>query len=232
MSMAVEVFPYECAPFNLRTEAGLALQFAKNHGWLDRDATSEVSSLEYRISERSVKCGFGNEFFEIWAEHDLISDEWKTTIAFKTDLDTNLSGGLRFRMQLDLSPVYLGPQTREQFGAEIAYCRLTFTGAEKSLEVVWAGNDLVIYENKGKGEKPKIEKLYAGGKWEGESGKKSFAEMFNSDVVRAPRWIWLTLVNRALAGELTGKGPQFSVAQMVERTLLGRLAVIALIFGV
>lgn len=226
------LFPLERAPFNLRTEAVLALRFAKGLGWLAADIPEDgPGALEYRLSESVARCGLGSIGFQLWAEHDLITYEHSMTITYQQDLDTDLFHGLRLKVRLRLAPVYLGPHSQRQFSAEIEYCRLNFICAEKSLEVTWIGNALVVSEIKGKTEKPKVEVLYNAGKWQGDAKKKSFAELFDPEVTNVPRWIWLTLVNRAMAGELTGQGPKFSVTQMVEKTLLERAAIISGVLG-
>lgn len=229
---AETVFPFECAPFNLRAGAALAFRFARALGWLSADTPEDgIGIMEYRLVETVAKCGFGNGSFQLWAEHDLVTDEQEMTIRYEQDLDIALFHGLRLKVALKLAPVYLGSHSQRQFGAEIEYCRLNFIAFEKSLEVVWVGDALVISEIKGKVDKPKVEVLYNAGRWHGEAKKKSFAELFDPEVVRVPRWIWLTIVNRAMAGELTGQGPKLTVATMIEKTLLERAAMVSQILG-
>lgn len=229
---AETVFPFECAPFNLRTEAALAFWFAGALGWLAADTPEDGDGImEYRLVETVAKCGFGNGSFQLWAEHDFVTDEQEMTITYEQDLDIALFHGLRLKVALKLAPVYLGPGSQRQFGAKIEDCRLNFIAFEKSLEVAWVGDALVISEIKGKGEKPRVEVLFNAGKWQSETKKKSFGELFNPEVAKAPRWIWLSVVNRAMAGELTGQGPNLTVTAMIEKTLLERTAIVSAVLG-
>ena len=210
----------------------MALRFAKGLGWVSTEIPEDGSEvLDYRLSGTVAKCGFGDGPFQLWAEHDFFTDEQEMTIAYEQDLDIALFHGLRLKVFLKLAPVYLGPQSKKQFGAKIESCRLNFIAFEKSLGVAWIGEALVVSEIRGKADKPKVEVLFGAGKWQSEAKKKSFGELFDPEVVNVPRWIWLTIVNRAMAGELTGQGPEFPVTRMVEKTLLERTAVVFQVLG-
>lgn len=228
------IYAFSEAPFNMATEARMAIRYALRCGFLTGTEEEWAGKMTFRVSGSRFECLLVDDRGErsgpmgpsLWVstEHDQSTDVFRSRLLIISDLATGPGQPLSLMAVLDMEPVYTGgDEAQSQFELEPDAINLHFSFGEMSFDFNLAKNGLVILRNRGV-RTVQAEVLFNGVGFE-KGGLPKLAHYFDPEMVGVPPATWLSLLRKVLAGEVREKNAR-KAQQKIREILVGEAALV------